>query len=100
MKRSLKATTAAVLSLTVLAPLTPAFGLDNFASHTLSAHTASTAPASPAGWVFNQDGWRYADPITGQFAQGWRYLEDHWYFFDADRDGVMHVGWLYDGDNW
>lgn len=54
------------------------------------------------GWFFDGYGWYYAESAT-KVAEGWRYLEGDWYWFNPHGDylyGRMATGWVWDGSAW
>lgn len=48
-------------------------------------------PRISGQWVIESGGKKYQYD-NGDFAIGWSYIDDHWYFFDEN--GYMQTGWL------
>ncbi len=71
-----------------------------------------------AGWVKEYDYWYYKYPDGSYKKNGWEYINNKWYLFDADGrmltgwqkrnnsyyylnpDGDMKTGWIKDGSTW
>ncbi|WP_313346149.1 glucan-binding protein [Lacrimispora sp.] len=92
-------------------------------SHTLSfAHTKDESVYISGQWVEDEVGWRFVNHWNssspagtwaeyqgysyyfmdnGYMVTGWKYLNNHWYFFNKGKgkqEGSMVIGWVYDPD--
>jgi sialidase-1 len=95
------------------------YGADTFTSY---AHTKEESIYISGNWVKDDAGWRYFNQWNskypagqwieyqghsyyfmdnGYMATGWRYLNNHWYYFNTEEgstQGAMVTGWIRDSN--